>query len=146
MKDSRSSVSDYNVSSFSFPSSSSSSAQTWESSCSQEGEMGHIFLICLCNLSLKWVRRFPSIPVCAPGATSLWAGLGRADAPSLGKIREGRIDLYQAQRPSVEFWWPCERHPFLWFRRGGGRQNVTHKQMCFLSWWGLIIQWNTRDD
>lgn len=102
-------MSNHNTSSFCLPSS-SSWAQSWESSCSQEGEMGHIFLICLRNLSvhhrhLKWVRRsrgiFCSIAACA--THRLWAGSGLTDAPSLGKIKKACIDLDRTH--SAEFWW-----------------------------------------
>lgn len=92
----------------------SSWARSWASSCSQEREMGHIFLICLCNLSvhhrhLKWVRRsqgiFCSITAWATRPTRLWAGSGLTDAPSLGKIKKGCIDLDRTQGRSVEFRW-----------------------------------------
>lgn len=127
-------MSNHNTSSFCLPSS-SSWAQSWESSCSQEGEMGHILLICLCNLSvhhrhLKWVRCSRGIllqhrRVCY--TPRRWAGSGLTDAPSLGKIKKKCIDLIRTWSPLVGFW-------------KGDRQSLTerdtwmHKRMRYLSW------------
>lgn len=151
-------ASNHNTFSFCFLSS-CSWLQHWGSSCSQEGEVGHIFLVRLWNLSvhhrhLKWVRCsrgfiFIFAAACAthPGSVRytprLWAGSGLTDAPSLEQIKRGRFELDRTRGQLLGFWGLWDVLFALVQTKGEGpslnkRDMPAQKQMRHLSWSGLI--------